>query len=66
MNIPFQEASARLATNVDNVFEEVINLVLDNDGGSNYNSKFTQSNKELPEAPLTSPRKAKENNLTLK
>ena len=45
IKIPFQEASARLAVNVDTVFEDVISMILDNDGGSNYSSKFNKSNK---------------------
>ena len=60
--IPFKETSARLATNVEDVFEEIIGMILDNDGGSSYPSKNSRSHIELPSprAPSNNEKKSSE------
>lgn len=39
LGIPFRETSARLATNVDALFEELVEIILNNNGGTIGGSK---------------------------
>ena len=42
LGIPYKETSARLATNVEAVFEDLIESILNSDGGSNFISRFSR------------------------